>query len=109
MPSHSPLLSTADLTPLQGAATFNVIMLEPLPVHCEGFLKNAINVFPYCCSVYKHHNRETNTGSQNKLSMPDGALTLVYLVSGWLHGTVVERWSLIGKLLLSCTRPTTNG
>jgi len=28
---------------------------------------------------------------------------------GWLHGTVVERWSLAGELSLSCARPVANG
>jgi len=28
---------------------------------------------------------------------------------GWLHGTAVERWSLIGELSLSCARPTADG
>jgi len=27
----------------------------------------------------------------------------------WLRGTVVERWSLTGKLSLSCARPTADG
>jgi len=29
--------------------------------------------------------------------------------TGWLHGTVVERRCLTGKLSLSCARPTADG
>jgi len=33
----------------------------------------------------------------------------VWTCAGWLHGTAVERWSLTGKLSLSCSRPTADG
>ena len=35
-------------------------------------------------------------------------ITTVYLLC-WLRGTVVERWTLTGKLSLSCTRPAADG
>ena len=31
------------------------------------------------------------------------------VTTGWLRGTVVERWSLTGKLSLSCARPAADG
>jgi len=31
------------------------------------------------------------------------------LLIGWLHGAVVERWSLTGELSLSCTQCTADG
>ena len=35
--------------------------------------------------------------------------SLVYHMSCWLHGTVVERRSLTGELSLSCARPAADG
>ena len=48
----------------------------------------------------------------NTTFLPDDVLVIPSIMTvtfGWLHGTVVERWSSTGELSLSCARPTADG
>ena len=47
----------------------------------------------------------------NSIAIPEmfPQFSLVTRFPGWLRGTVVERWSLVGELSLSCARPAAEG
>jgi len=53
------------------------------------------------CSNSPHHHQPWTIQSYS----PDMAARIGWLV-GRLRGTVVERWSVVGELFLSCARPT---
>ena len=61
-----------------------------------------------CHSINKSNSRRHHDGPPSSLNKP----VLTHVDSScfaWLLGTVVERWSLTGKLSLSCERPAADG
>jgi len=53
--------------------------------------------------------RDLELYCQQKIRTAADSVKKIYRSKGWLRGTAVERWSLAGKLSLSCARPIANG
>jgi len=86
-------LQTACFYPaLSCASSFSFLQLDLKHAAHISFSRSLLDVLPSSCGALRR-----------PLKWLFGKV--LTLVLWWLHGTVVERWSLTGKLSLSCTRP----
>jgi len=83
------------------------------PVNCQ--TSSATHRYRLTVSVasLKHSCLQTGSSVRSALDiflfMRYKSLRLLTYLLNWLRGAVVERWSLTGKLSLSCARPAADG
>jgi len=77
------------------------------------FVFNA-SVFCLCVSVNKSRRGSGEMSCiidhhESSCKYSDRCVPMFVTLSGWLRGSVVERWSLTGEFSLSCARPAADG